>query len=190
MNKPLKCLFAALFIGGISGFAFAEPVPNEKAEPALSSQVSEEGSISAPVMPSVAGANSPEKLVPSGSKKPAPAIPKETLFWLYGILFLGVGFLAYKFWKKGSLVRSNSKQSKLQVLEMRMLGNKQFLLVVEYDGQRMLLGVSPGIIQHICVLGEEAQSGSIPPGTDFSELLGSGHTMIPKKSPRRDPAHS
>lgn len=190
MSKPLKCLIAALFLGSISGFAFADPVPSENAEPASSAQVSEQGSITAPLMPSTGGVASPEKLVPSGSKKPAPAIPKETLFWLYGILFLGVGFLAYKFWKKGSLVRSNSKQSKLQVLEMRMLGNKQFLLVVEYGGQRMLLGVSPGIIQHICMLGEDAQSGSIPPGTDFSELLGSGHTIMPKKSPRRDPAHT
>lgn len=132
-----------------------------------------------------------DKIVPTGSKEPAPAIPKETLFWLYGFLFLGVGFFAYKFWKRGALVRSNSKQSKLKVLEMRMLGNKQFLLVVEYDGRRMLLGVSPGIIQHICSLDDTSEVfPEPPPNTDFSQLLGVGHVLTSKVPSRRDPAHT
>ena len=180
----------ALLFGGVSGFLFAEAPLVEDVAPASSSKALAESPISVATPPPGAVGKSPEKLTPSGSKKPAPAIPKETLFWLYGILFLGVGFFAYKFWKKGALVRSNSKQSKLQVLEMRMLGNKQFLLVAEYDGHRMLLGVSPGIIQHICILGENHQPSSTPPGTDFSELLGSGHTLTPKAPSRPDSVHT
>ena len=149
MNKLFRCFCVALSLGGLSAVALAERTSTQ----ANSSLPASQELVSSAATPSGA-LNSSDKLVPSGGKKPAPAIPRETLFWLYGLLFLGVGFFAYKFWKRGALVRSNSKQSKLNVLEMRMLGNKQFLLVVEYDGQRMLLGVSPGIIQHICILGE------------------------------------
>jgi hypothetical protein len=33
------------------------------------------------------------------------------------------------------------------------LGNKQYLVVVEYDGQKILLGVGPGMINKLCYLG-------------------------------------
>jgi len=110
------------------------------------------------------------------SAQPDAAVPKETLFWLYGFLVMTACIVGYKVWKKGALVRTNSKQSKLQVLEMRVLGNKQFLLVVEYENQRMMLGVSPGIIQHLCFLGERSQA-AIPSGQDLTAILeAGGHT--------------
>ena len=35
---------------------------------------------------------------------------------------------------------------------MRSLGNRQFLLVVGYEEQRFLLGVTPGKIDYLCTL--------------------------------------
>lgn len=65
------------------------------------------------------------------------------------------------------LHRNRSKEErKLQVLEMRPLGNRQFLIVVGYDDTRMLLGVTPGKIDYLCPL----DSVSTNPA-DFSQLM-------------------
>jgi flagellar biogenesis protein FliO len=65
------------------------------------------------------------------------------------------------------LHRNRSKEErKLQVLEMRPLGNRQFLIVVAYDDTRILLGVTPGKIDYLCPL----DSVSTHPA-DFAELV-------------------
>jgi len=65
------------------------------------------------------------------------------------------------------LHRNRSKEErKLQVLEMRPLGNRQFLIVVGYDDTRMLLGVTPGKIDYLCPL----DSVSTNPA-DFAKLM-------------------
>lgn len=48
--------------------------------------------------------------------------------------------------------RGSSSASHLRIAETRMLGGKQFLVVVEYAGQHMLLGVGPGFVNHLCYL--------------------------------------
>ena len=55
-----------------------------------------------------------------------------------------VGFLQQK--KKGA--------RKLEISETRMLGNRQFLVVAQYEGKKMLIGVCPGRIDYLCELGE------------------------------------
>ena len=68
---------------------------------------------------------------------------------LLGLLVGGAFYLI----KRGSLPRPFARNDgKLQVLETRMLGNRQFLLVVEYDEARMLLGVCPGRIDYLTPL--------------------------------------
>jgi flagellar biogenesis protein FliO len=49
---------------------------------------------------------------------------------------------------------------------MKSLGNRQFLLVVGYEDQRLLLGVTPGKIDYLCPL-DSAQSMT----SDFSAML-------------------
>jgi len=41
---------------------------------------------------------------------------------------------------------------KLQISETRMLGNRQFLIVAEYEDRKMLLGVCPGRIDYLATL--------------------------------------
>ncbi len=65
------------------------------------------------------------------------------------------------------LHRNRSKEErKLNVLEMRPLGSKQFLVVIGYEDTRMLLGVTPGKIDYLCTL--DSPSGA---NRDFSVLV-------------------
>ena len=63
--------------------------------------------------------------------------------------------------------RNRSKEErKLQVLEMRPLGNRQFLIVVAYEDTRMLLGVTPSKIDYLCALDAPTAQSS-----DFGRLV-------------------
>ena len=58
-------------------------------------------------------------------------------------------------------------ERKLQVSETRMLGNRQFLVVAEYEGRKMLLGVCPGRIDYLSTLaGAEPEFPNISPEKD------------------------
>ncbi len=61
---------------------------------------------------------------------------------------------------------SSKEERKLQILEMRPLGNRQFLVVVGYEDTRMLLGVTPGKIDYLCPLDSPSSSDR-----DFSRLV-------------------
>ncbi len=45
---------------------------------------------------------------------------------------------------------------KLAIAESRSLGNRQFLVVADYDGKKFLLGVCPGRIEMLAPLDERA----------------------------------
>ncbi|BET66056.1 hypothetical protein ASA1KI_09740 [Opitutales bacterium ASA1] len=77
-----------------------------------------------------------------------------------GMLVAGVWLLM----RRGSLRGPFTKNTgKLNVLETRMLGNRQFLLVVEYEDAKMLVGVCPGRIDYLTPLGGNMLAGAIPP---------------------------
>lgn len=59
----------------------------------------------------------------------------------------------------------NRSEGRLQVRETRMLGNRQFLMVVEYEASRLLVGVSPGRIELLTPLGpSESNLEAMPDG--------------------------
>jgi flagellar protein FliO/FliZ len=67
----------------------------------------------------------------------------------FGLLLGGAWLLL----KRGTFKRAFHKsEGRLQVLETKMLGNRQFLLVVEYDDAKLLLGVCPGRIDYLTPL--------------------------------------
>ncbi len=51
-------------------------------------------------------------------------------------------------------VPSGGRGRKLQIDETRPLGNRQYLVVADYDGKKFLLGVTPGRIQMLTPLAE------------------------------------
>jgi flagellar biogenesis protein FliO len=83
----------------------------------------------------------------------------QSLIWsiylfLFMVLVMG-GLFFYQ--RKGKFsIKGFANSGKLKIQETRYLGNKQFLMVVEYEKQKILLGVSPGVIQHLCYLDSEA----------------------------------
>jgi flagellar protein FliO/FliZ len=64
---------------------------------------------------------------------------------------------------------------KLRIEESRTVGNRQHLVVAEYEGRRVLLGISPQRIDYLCGLDTEG-SGS---GGGFSEALSDATSGTP-----------
>jgi flagellar protein FliO/FliZ len=55
--------------------------------------------------------------------------------------------------KRGLPIRGlRTGENQLHLLETKVLGNRQFLVVVKYEDNKMLLGVGPGQIQYLCPL--------------------------------------
>lgn len=48
--------------------------------------------------------------------------------------------------------RNLKSQKKLEILETKVLGNRQFLCVIAYEKQRILIGASPNGLQFLCSL--------------------------------------
>ena len=69
-----------------------------------------------------------------------------TLIVIGSYLFTHIKGRAFNF-KRGT-----KSQKKLEILETKVLGNRQFLCVVSYEKQRILLGASPNGLQFLCSL--------------------------------------
>lgn len=88
---------------------------------------------------------------------------------LYLVLLLGLlGGGAWLLRSGFTLFQPKLKgERKLHVSETRMLGNRQFLVVAEYEGRKMLLGVCPGRIDYLSTLaGAEPEFPNISPEKD------------------------
>ena len=77
---------------------------------------------------------------------------------LVALLGAGSYFLKNGF---GVLQPKSKGARKLTVAETRMLGNRQFLVVAEYEGRKMLLGVCPGRIELLSELGSKADESFV-----------------------------
>ena len=88
------------------------------------------------------------------------------VFYLLVLLLLAVlsVFLMRRGWPSWLLRRK--AQRKLQVSEIRSLGNRQFLVIAEYEATRLFLGVSQGRIDLLCRLGPD-----VPEEKGFAPLL-------------------
>ncbi len=81
----------------------------------------------------------------------------------YVVILGGLAVVVWYLFKRGVIRQPFSKgEGRLKIAESRMLGNRQFLMVVEYDDQKILLGVGPGKIDYLTNL--QSHSG------DFGQL--------------------
>ena len=85
--------------------------------------------------------------------------------------FLGIlsvlAFVFTRFYKGKNIIPTSSKSSgKIQIADTHSLGNRQFLVVAEYDCEKHLLGVSPNGIQHLTSL-KNADQGISSKSEDF-----------------------
>jgi flagellar protein FliO/FliZ len=120
---------------------------------------------SSPILPPKSQA-SPQ---PTPSRPPTPDLDSLGRMLGYLTLFAALAGAAAYFIKFGLPLSRKGAASdrKLQILETRPLGNRQYLLVVGYEDSRMLLGVTPGKIDYLCPL----DSSCAP--TDFGAMVGS-----------------
>lgn len=63
--------------------------------------------------------------------------------------------------RRSGFASSDKGLRKLNVSETRSLGNRQFLVVVEYENERVLLGVTPGKIDYLCPLPSAGKASNI-----------------------------
>jgi flagellar protein FliO/FliZ len=76
-----------------------------------------------------------------------------TVVAVYALLSLVAGAaVLWWFQRRGVMSFAAPADRELKLLETRSLGNRQFLVVVQYGEQKMLLGVAPGVINHLCYL--------------------------------------
>jgi flagellar protein FliO/FliZ len=74
-----------------------------------------------------------------------------TIYFVLLVALLGGGFYVMKN-GVGFLQPKPKGPRKLDISETRMLGNRQFLIVAEYEQRKMLIGVCPGRIDYLCTL--------------------------------------
>jgi flagellar biogenesis protein FliO len=89
-------------------------------------------------------------------------------FVLVLALFLG-GVWCYKNWQRLALQRG--RPSKLHVLEIKPLGNRQTLYLVAYDQQRLLVASSPSGVNLLTHLPDSDLSETEAPAQTFVQTL-------------------
>lgn len=85
---------------------------------------------------------------------PAHGSAGELQLVIYFVLIVGVLAAGLYFTRSGfgALARKGKGERKLVISETRVLGNRQFLLVAEYENKKMLIGVCPGRIDYLSTL--------------------------------------
>ncbi|MBK1878441.1 flagellar biosynthetic protein FliO [Pelagicoccus mobilis] len=79
----------------------------------------------------------------------------------YAVVIGAVAVVVWYLFKSGFMRKSLGKEGgKLKIAETRMLGNRQFISVVEYGDQKILIGVGPGKIDYLTTL--QNSSGEFP----------------------------
>ncbi len=106
-----------------------------------------------------------------GTASPHPGNPTAATANLATTFLVLLGFCAGGYYllrrQPGFTAGLKGGTRKLNVSESRSLGNRQFLVVVEYENERMLLGVTPGKIDYLCPLrapGNETAVFPVPGG--------------------------
>ena len=176
-----EAFFAAVALSLFCGWplaALAEPdVGGSKAGYSVDSTggtgnpVGSVGTIGASASPASVGMGPPVTTRLGLPVTPAPApssgnVVISLVFYLMILLLLAA--VAIYWVRSGWPTRFLGKntQRKLQVSEIRSLGNRQFLVVAEYETTKILLGVSHGRIDLLCHLGRDPLEGE-----DFAPLV-------------------
>lgn len=108
------------------------------------------------------GADDSKVIFPKTSAESAPTAEAGSSPWagtVVGALVLvagGVWFLARS---RAAKTGGGVSLAALKVEETKPLGNRQFLVVASYEGQKFLLGVVPGRIEFLSALRPDETSG-------------------------------
>ena len=162
-------LWALAFVSALSGPLAANPeVAELEAAPGVA-VVEPDAVMADPVPPT-----EPKTIVPRevGEDFFVPGAGRQMSMTrsIYLILVVIVGMAVFGYLaKRGKLpIKGLSDGGALRIKETRMLGNKQFLVVVEHQDRKMLLGVGPGFISYLCPLSGSDEANRSMPGFEAS----------------------
>ena len=140
--------------------AFAQ-TPAEQPPPPVPSATAMASAAASASMSAPPADNNNRVLYPANGTQFAPATVRATGEPAGNLPGLAVSFLLllalcaggiYLLRRQGGFTPVGKGQRKLVVSESRSLGNRQFLVVVEFESERVLLGVTPGKIDYLCPL--------------------------------------
>ncbi len=105
----------------------------------------------------------PLNLVPSKPLELAEPAPASNLGWKLGAMGLlaAAGFWAYTKKKNATPVKE-SAIPEMRILRRTSIGVRSELLLVDLEGQRILLGVTPSNIQSLLIVPDSAMSDPLP----------------------------
>ena len=151
--------FLLLIAHGVACAAADSPSPS--ASPSVSPLAS--AIPSATALPSIA----PLSSLASASPSPFHAAAGTGQLVVYFVLIVALLLAGLYFTRTGfaAMPRKGKGERKLQISETRSLGNRQFLIVAEYENRKMLLGVCPGRIDYLSTLsggGDDTFSTELP----------------------------
>jgi flagellar protein FliO/FliZ len=132
----------------------------------------------------------PLVLRPSKPLELAPEPAPSSVGWKVAAVLALAGGLAF-YLRKGR-PGARVKDGGLVVVRRVPVGMRSELLVVNVEGQRLLVGVTPHSIQSLAILdsdepqpAEEAVRASTPLGERFAAMLDSARQAIPREAPSR-----
>ncbi len=100
----------------------------------------------------------PRGTAPAGAARPAaPAPGGSNPLFLLGVAAVAAA-AGWWLWQKRRTSLHAAGGSRLNVVETKSLGSRQYLVVADYDGRKFLLGVCPGSIEMLTPL-----DGGSPP---------------------------
>lgn len=141
-----------LFLSGglwASPETVGESVESTGSPEVVSAPVSETLPVAVPPGKTIVPRKMGDDLFVPGSGRPVSMTRSVYLIFAFLVVMAVVGYLA----KRGKLpIKGIHDSGVLHIKETRMLGNKQFLVVVEHQDRKMLLGVGPGFISYLCPL--------------------------------------
>ena len=115
--------------------------------------------------PPAAPASTPLSLIPSRPLSLASDAPSSNLGWKLGAMGIlaAAGFWAYSKKKNGAAGRvASTPVPQMRILRRTSVGVRSELLLVDLEGQRILLGVTPSNIQSLLIVPDSAMSEPVP----------------------------
>jgi flagellar biogenesis protein FliO len=99
----------------------------------------------------------------SAAGAPASVPAGDAAVSTQGLLFFAVmcaGGGGWLLWRRRAVGHGLAGEGRrLKIVETQSLGNRQFLVVADYDGSKVLLGVCPGQIRLLTHLGDSQEEG-------------------------------
>ena len=101
-----------------------------------------------------------------------PAVPPLAMGWKLSAIALAVGCGAIWLWKRRTARPLDVDIPEVRILRRTPIGVRSELLVIDFEGQRLLLGVTPHTIQNLFIVPPEAPTAGEgdAPGTFAGRL--------------------